>query len=92
MRIKPDESKEDWAKRVQQYEYGYALQQIAKGEDLNLVMEAMGARIQQKLLHPVFRAIREKLRVRLRSCCCQTSLRGSIPEHRKGCLITLSTT
>lgn len=59
MRINPGETYESWAKRVQQYEYGYALQQVAKGEDLNLVMEAMAARIQQKLLHPVFRAIRE---------------------------------
>jgi hypothetical protein len=58
MRINPGETYESWAKRVQQYEYGYALQQVAKGEDLNLVMEAMTARIQQKLLHPVFRALR----------------------------------
>jgi hypothetical protein len=62
MRINPGETYESWAKRVQQYEYGYALQQVAKGEDLNLVMEAMTARIQQKLLHPVFRTLRESPR------------------------------
>ena len=60
MRINPGETFESWGRRVQQYEYGYALQQIAKGEDLNLVMEAMAVRIQQKLLHPVFKAMREQ--------------------------------
>lgn len=49
---------EQWAERVRQFEYGHALQQLAKGEDLNLVMEAMAARIQQKMLHPVFAEIR----------------------------------
>lgn len=58
MRINPGETFESWAKRVQQYEYGYALQQIAKGQDINVVMEAMAARIQQKMLHPVFQSMR----------------------------------
>jgi glutamyl-tRNA reductase len=59
MRINPGETYESWAKRVQQYEYGYALQQVAKGQDINVVMEAMAARIQQKMLHPVLQAMRE---------------------------------
>jgi glutamyl-tRNA reductase len=59
MRIKPNESIADWAKRVQQYEYGYALQQIAKGEDVNVVMEAMSARIVQKMMHPIVKSIQE---------------------------------
>jgi len=59
MRINPDESITDWAKRVQQYEYGYALQQIAKGEDANLVMEAMAARIIQKMMHPIIKALQD---------------------------------
>lgn len=42
-----------WAERVRQYELGYALQQLAKGQDLNVVMEAMASRIQQKILHPI---------------------------------------
>jgi|688.fasta_scaffold1015688_2 hypothetical protein len=57
MRIKPNESIADWAKRVQQYEYGYALQQVAKGQDVNLVMEAMSARIVQKMIHPMVKAL-----------------------------------
>ena len=59
MRINPGETYESWAKRVQQYEYGYALQQVAKGQDINVVMEAMAARIQQKMLHPVLQAMKE---------------------------------
>jgi len=57
MRIKPGESMQDWAKRVQQYEYGYALQQIARGEDVNLVMEVMSTRIVQKLIHPLVKSL-----------------------------------
>lgn len=57
MRIKPGESITDWAKRVQQYEYGYALQQVAKGQDVNLVMEAMSARIVQKMMHPMVKSL-----------------------------------
>lgn len=44
---------EDWAERVRKYEFGLALQQLAKGQDINLIMEAMAVRIQQKILHPV---------------------------------------
>ncbi len=50
---------EDWAERVRKYELGYALQQLAKGQDLNVVMEAMASRIQQKILHPIITAIKE---------------------------------
>jgi hypothetical protein len=60
MRIKPGESFENWATRVQQYEYGYALQRLAEGQDINVVFEAMAMRIQQKLMHPVFTALRNK--------------------------------
>ena len=49
---------EDWAERVRQFELGYALQQLAKGQDLNVVMEAMASRIQQKILHPVIMEIK----------------------------------
>lgn len=59
MRINPGETQESWAKRVQQYEYGYALQQVAKGHDINVVMEAMAARIQQKILHSLIQGIKE---------------------------------
>ena len=53
MRKDPNESMEQWAERVRKFELGYALQQIAKGQDINVVIEAMASRIQQKILHPV---------------------------------------
>lgn len=59
MRKEPNESIEDWAERVRKFEYGYALQQLAKGQDLNTVMEAMSARIQQKILHPIIVEIKK---------------------------------
>jgi hypothetical protein len=57
MRIRPDEPYEEWAKRVQMYEHGYALQQIAEGKDPNLVLEEMSKRIMEKLLHPMYKMI-----------------------------------
>jgi glutamyl-tRNA reductase len=59
MRIKPNETIEEWAKRVQQFEYGFALQQLAKGADVHVVMEAMSSRITEKLMHPIFTAVND---------------------------------
>jgi glutamyl-tRNA reductase len=59
MRIKPGETYEEWAKRVQMYEYGVALQQIAQGKSHDEVMEQMSARISQKMLHPIIKALQE---------------------------------
>lgn len=59
MKKLPNESMEEWAERVRKFELGYALQQLAKGQDINTVMEAMAARIQQKMLHPVITDIKE---------------------------------
>lgn len=50
---------EEWAERVRKYELGFALQQLAKGQDVNLILEAMAARIQQKILHPIILAIKD---------------------------------
>ena len=60
MKINPEESFEDWSKRVQQYEYGHALQRLAEGDNIDSVFESMAMRIQQKLMHPVFIALRNK--------------------------------
>ena len=60
MRIKPGESFESWASRVQKYEYGYALQRIAEGDNIDAIFESMATRIQQKLMHPVFVALKNK--------------------------------
>lgn len=61
MRKNPNETMEDWAERVRRFELGYALQQIAKGQDINVVMEAMASRIQQKILHPVIVEIKNSV-------------------------------
>ena len=59
MRIEPDETYESWAKRVQMYEYGVALQQVAQGKDIDEVMDQMAARINQKMLHPIIKALQD---------------------------------
>lgn len=53
MKKDDSESLDEWAERVRIYELGYALQQVAKGQDVNVVMEAMAARMCNKVLHPV---------------------------------------
>lgn len=58
MRIQADETYEQWADRVRQYEYGLALAKIAKGLPVEEVMERMTKNITQKMLHPVFAEIR----------------------------------
>lgn len=57
MRIKDGETYEEWAKRVQMYEHGHALQQIAEGKDPNEVLESMSKRVMEKLLHPMFKML-----------------------------------
>jgi glutamyl-tRNA reductase len=60
MRKLPNESIEQWANRVQTFELEFALKEIRKGADINLVMEAMSARIQKKILHPFYEEIRKQ--------------------------------
>ncbi len=59
MRQRPDESYADWVERVRAYELAEALKEVRKGTDLNLVMEAMSARIMKKIIHPLLVAVRE---------------------------------
>ena len=59
IRIKPDETFEEWVERVRKYEYGLALQQIATGEDPSKVMEDMAKRMAQKIMYPVYKAIKD---------------------------------
>lgn len=59
MRPLPDESYESWCKRVETYEYGHALMQIAQGKAPEIVLEEMSRRMMDKLLHPIFKAIRD---------------------------------
>ena len=59
MRIQKDEPYERWVERVRLFEYGVALQSIAKGEDIETVLESMSKRISQKLLHPLIGQIKD---------------------------------
>lgn len=58
MRKHADETYEQWADRVRQYEYGLALTKIANGIPVEEVMERMAKNITQKMLHPLFAEIR----------------------------------
>ena len=48
-----NETFEQWCERVRQYELAYARSCIAKGDNINVVMEAMTERIKNKILHPI---------------------------------------
>lgn len=63
MKPLPDESYESWCKRVEMFEHGNAMMQIAQGRDVETVMEQMSRRMMDKLLHPLFRAIKESSNV-----------------------------
>lgn len=57
----PDESFESWAERARMYEQGFAMQRIAKGEDVETVMQDMTRRLTDKLMHPIYRAIKDSV-------------------------------
>lgn len=59
MRQLPHESYEDWVERARTYELAEAMKEIRNGVDVNLVMEAMSARLMQKIMHPLLVEIRE---------------------------------
>lgn len=58
MKYNPKETLEEWAERVSMNEYGEALKQIANGQDVDQVMEAMSLRIMAKLKHPMLKEIK----------------------------------
>jgi glutamyl-tRNA reductase len=57
MKPNPNESYESWANRVRLFEHGRAMQRVAQGEDINIVMEDMARRIVDKMLHPIFKEL-----------------------------------
>ena len=59
MKQNAGESYESWCSRVQMYEHGWAMQRIAEGDAVDAVLDNMSKRIMQKLLHPVYDAIRD---------------------------------
>ena len=57
IKYNPNESYEQWVNRVRLQELGEAMQRLAKGDDINVVMQAMSARIVEKCLHPIYQVI-----------------------------------
>ena len=59
MRRLDGESYENWVERVRLFEQGYALQRIAKGDDHETIAEEMSIRMMDKLMNPMYKAIRD---------------------------------
>ena len=58
MKIQLDETYESWANRVAIHEKTIALKQLAKGIEIDVVLEEMARRVAEKLMHPILVAIR----------------------------------
>jgi glutamyl-tRNA reductase len=58
MRYNDEESYEKWIERVRQYECGRALQRLARGDPIEMVLEDMSRRIVKKSLYPILKTIR----------------------------------
>jgi glutamyl-tRNA reductase len=59
MRRLEGETYANWVERVRLYEQGYALQRVAKGDDHETIVEEMSIRMMDKLMNPVYKAIRD---------------------------------
>jgi len=59
MKYQPGEDINSWANRVKMYEQGHALQRIARGENVDQVMEDMARRIVEKMMYPIIKAIKD---------------------------------
>jgi glutamyl-tRNA reductase len=58
LKYDPNEPYEKWIERVRIFEYGRALQRIAGGDSIELVMEEMSRKITDKMLHPILMSIK----------------------------------
>lgn len=61
MRKNKNETLEAWAARVEMFEKGRAMQRIARGDDIEIVIEEMSRRIKDKILHPMLDAIHNSI-------------------------------
>lgn len=59
MRRLENESYNAWVERVRLFEHGHALQRIAKGDDSETIIEEMSIRMMDKLMNPLYKAIRD---------------------------------
>jgi glutamyl-tRNA reductase len=61
MRKGENESYEDWLERIKLYEKGFALQRLAKGENMDIVLEDFSKRITNKMKHALFDVIKTNM-------------------------------
>ena len=54
-----DETYESWADRARVFEHDFAVKRIAKGDDVYVVLDEMSKRLIQKLLNPIYAALKE---------------------------------
>jgi glutamyl-tRNA reductase len=59
LKFEPGESYDSWASRVEKFELEQARKRIAKGDNPELVLEAMSKSMTQKLMHPILQVIRD---------------------------------
>ena len=59
MKQLPGESYEQWVKRVEQYEFGRALMELARGADPEQVLKDTSNRMIKKFQHPILEAIND---------------------------------
>ena len=60
MKPDPNESYESWCNRARMFEHGAALQRIAKGENVDEVLESMSRKLMEKLLHPIYKGLHDQ--------------------------------
>lgn len=60
MRVKPNESFEDWSDRVIEFETAVAKQKLINGVDQDSVLESMAERVQNKILYYLIVEIRQQ--------------------------------
>jgi hypothetical protein len=53
-----DETYESWADRARIFEHNIAIKRIAKGDDIHIVLDQMSNKLMQKLLNPIYSALK----------------------------------
>ena len=62
MRKESNETYQEWSDRARIYEYGIALQKIAKGENVDEVLETMSKNLTLKLIHPYVKVLHDTVK------------------------------
>jgi len=84
MKPENNESYKSWSDRVVLFEQSRAMMQIARGRDADQVMEEMSHRVMKKLLHPIFRKIKDSassVEISAEEYYEQMKKRGPVPDH-----------